>query len=48
MSFMNPISKQGNVNLKAEYMMTVTGPDDSPDDIVQYMLRKTEPFYTGS
>ena len=31
--FMNPISKQGNVNLKAEYMITVTWPDDSPDDI---------------
>ncbi len=31
--FMNPISKQGNVNLKAEYMITVTWPDESPDDI---------------
>ena len=31
--FMNPITKQGNVNLKAEYMITVTWPDNSPDDI---------------
>ena len=31
--FMNPIAKLGNVNLKAEYIITVTWPDDQPDDI---------------
>ncbi len=31
--FMNPIAKLGNVNFKAEYIITVTWPDDQPDDI---------------
>lgn len=31
--FMNPIAKLGNVNLKAEYIITVTWPDDQPDDL---------------
>ena len=31
--FMNPIAKLGNVNLKAEYIITVTWPDNRPDDI---------------
>jgi hypothetical protein len=31
--FMNPIAKMGNVNFKAEYIITVTWPDQQPDDI---------------
>jgi len=31
--FMNPIAKLGNVNFKAEYIITVTWPDNQPDDI---------------
>ena len=31
--FMNPIAKQGNVQLKAEYMITVSWPDQRPDDV---------------
>lgn len=31
--FMNPIAKLGNVNFKAEYIISVTWPDDQPDDI---------------
>jgi hypothetical protein len=31
--FMNPIARLGNVNLKAEFIITVTWPDDQPDDI---------------
>lgn len=31
--FMNPITRQGNVQLKAEYMITVTWPDQRPDDV---------------
>lgn len=31
--FMNPIARLGNVNFKAEYIITVTWPDDQPDDI---------------
>lgn len=31
--FMNPIAKLGNVNFKAEYIITVTWPDDQPDDL---------------
>lgn len=31
--FMNPISKQGNVSLKAEYMITINWPDQRPDDV---------------
>jgi hypothetical protein len=31
--FMNPIAKLGNVNFKAEYIITVTWPDDQPDDV---------------
>jgi hypothetical protein len=30
---MNPIAKLGNVNFKAEYIITVTWPDQQPDDI---------------
>jgi len=35
--FMNPIAKLGNVNYKAEYIITVTWPDDQPDDIDIWM-----------
>jgi len=31
--FMNPIARLGNVNLKAEFIITVIWPDDQPDDI---------------
>ncbi len=31
--FMNPIAKLGNVNFKAEYIITVTWPDKQPDDV---------------
>jgi hypothetical protein len=31
--FMNPISKLGNVSLKAEYIISVTWPDNRPDDV---------------
>ena len=31
--FMNPIAKLGNVNFKAEYIITVSWPEDQPDDI---------------
>lgn len=31
--FMNPIARLGNVNFKAEYIITVTWPDDQPDDL---------------
>ena len=31
--FINPISKLGNVNLKAEYIITVDWQDDLPDDV---------------
>ena len=31
--FMNPISKSGIVNPKAEYIVTVNWPDNNPDDI---------------
>ncbi len=31
--FMNPIAKLGNVNLKAEYIITITWPDNRPDDV---------------
>jgi hypothetical protein len=31
--FMNPIAKLGNVNFKAEYIITVSWPDNQPDDI---------------
>ena len=31
--FINPITKLGNVNLKAEYIITVDWPDNLPDDI---------------
>ncbi len=31
--FMNPIASLGNVNFKAEYIITVTWPDDQPDDL---------------
>lgn len=29
----NPLAKKGKVNLKAEYIITLTWPDDQPDDI---------------
>lgn len=31
--FLNPISKKGAVNLKAEYIISVTWPEDQPDDL---------------
>lgn len=31
--FMNPVAKKGNVELKAEYMITVNWPDQRPDDV---------------
>lgn len=31
--FMNPIAKLGNINYKAEYIITVTWPEDQNDDI---------------
>ncbi len=31
--FMNPIAKKGIIDPKAEYIITVTWPDDNPDDI---------------
>jgi len=31
--FTNPIAQMGNVNFKAEYIITVTWPDDQPDDV---------------
>ncbi len=31
--FMNPIAKLGNINYKAEYIITVSWPDNQPDDI---------------
>ena len=31
--FMNPIAKQGNVQLKAEYMITASWPEQRPDDV---------------
>ena len=31
--FMNPIAKLGNINFKAEYIITVTWPDNQPDDL---------------
>lgn len=31
--FMNPLAKLGNVNLKAEFIITLTWPDNRPDDI---------------
>jgi len=31
--FMNPVAKKGIIETKAEYLITVTWPDNSPDDI---------------
>lgn len=31
--FMNPIAKLGNVNFKAEYIISVSWPDNQPDDV---------------
>lgn len=31
--FMNPIAKLGTANLKAEFIITLTWPDDQPDDL---------------
>jgi len=31
--FMNPIAKLGNINYKAEFIITVIWPEDQPDDI---------------
>jgi hypothetical protein len=31
--FMNPIAKLGNINYKAEYIITVSWPADQPDDV---------------
>ncbi len=35
--FMNPISKQGIIDPKAEYIITVTWPDRNPNDIDTYV-----------
>ncbi len=35
--FMNPVSKQGIINPKAEYIITVTWPDRDPNDIDTYV-----------
>ena len=35
--FMNPIAKQGIINPKAEYIITVTWPDRNPNDIDTYV-----------
>ncbi|MBL7002639.1 MAG: hypothetical protein ISR69_01260 [Gammaproteobacteria bacterium] len=35
--FMNPIAKLGNVNYKAEYIITVTWPEGQPDDVDVWM-----------
>lgn len=42
--FMNPIAKLGNINYKAEYIITVSWPEDQPDDVdlwVQDPYRET-------
>ena len=31
--FINPVARLGNVQLKAEYIITVTWPDNTPDDL---------------
>ncbi|MBL6934743.1 MAG: hypothetical protein ISR48_04965 [Alphaproteobacteria bacterium] len=31
--FMNPIAKEGIINLKAEYIISIAWPDGSPDDV---------------
>jgi hypothetical protein len=31
--FMNPVAKKGIINPKAEYIITITWPDNSPDDV---------------
>ncbi len=31
--FMNPIAKLGNINYKAEYIITASWPEDQPDDV---------------
>jgi len=35
--FMNPVAQLGNINYKAEYIITVTWPDNQPDDIDIWM-----------
>ncbi|HMM78098.1 MAG TPA: hypothetical protein PJ986_20540 [Gammaproteobacteria bacterium] len=35
--FMNPIAKQGKIDPKAEYIITVTWPDRNPNDIDTYV-----------
>lgn len=35
--FMNPIAKAGNVSLKAEYIITISWPDNRPDDVDIWM-----------
>lgn len=35
--FMNPVSKQGIIDPKAEYIITVTWPDKNPNDIDTYV-----------
>ncbi len=42
--FMNPIAKLGNINYKAEYIITASWPDSQPDDVdlwVQDPYRET-------
>ena len=35
--FMNPIAKAGNVKLKAEYIISISWPDNRPDDVDIWM-----------
>ncbi len=35
--FMNPVAKSGIIDPKAEYILTVTWPDNNPDDIDTYI-----------
>ncbi len=35
--FMNPIAKEGKIDPKAEYIITVTWPDRNPNDIDTYV-----------
>ena len=39
--FMNPIPKTGVINPKAEYIITVSWPDNNPDDIDTYVQNPT-------
>ena len=39
--FMNPIPKTGVINPKAEYIITVSWKDNSPDDVDTYVQSPT-------